>query len=100
MPKRTYVWRDGKIVELVREEPKARMQIIEDIKPYRNMYDFTMINSRREHREFLKRGDGKQSFVEVGSDTSRIRESNRRKESQIQAQPDPHVRFSWIDPER
>ena len=57
MPKRTYVWRDGKIVELVREEPKARMQIIEDIKPYRNMYDFSMINSRREHREFLKRGD-------------------------------------------
>ena len=76
------------------------MQIIEDIKPYRNMYDFSMINSRREHREFLKRGDGKQSFVEVGSDTSRIRESNQRKADQINTQQDPHVRFSWINPKR
>ena len=40
------------------------MQIIPDIEPYKEMHSGTIISSRREHKEFLRRN----GLIEVGNE--------------------------------
>lgn len=63
--RRRYVFVDGEMIEVTREyaEPVAPM-VMPDIKPYRSMADGSIVESRRQHREMLKRN----GCFEVGSE--------------------------------
>ncbi len=58
--KRTYAWRDGRLVE-VTTEVQERIQIMEDVEEFRNP-DGTRISGRAQWREHLKATDS----VELG----------------------------------
>ena len=67
--KRRFVQIEGTLQEVSEDdalEPRAGIQFIPDIKPYRSMIDGTMITSRSQHREHLR----EHGCVEVGNDAS------------------------------
>ena len=68
MSKKTFVYRDGKIVAKSEAGPSAGLSIMRDIEPYQNMKDFGWITSRSQHREFLRRNN----FVEVGNEQNHL----------------------------
>ena len=63
MSKKTFVYRDGKLVEKSEASGNVGLSLIRDIEPYQNMKDRGWITSRSQHREFLRRNN----FVEVGT---------------------------------
>jgi len=68
MSKKTFVYRDGKLVEKSEASRKAGLSIMRDIEPYQNMKDRGWITSRSQHREFLRRNN----FVEVGNEQNHL----------------------------
>tara|TARA_S200002703_G_scaffold127035_1_gene113628 strand:- start:145 stop:357 length:213 start_codon:yes stop_codon:yes gene_type:complete len=68
MSKKTYVFRDGKLVEKSEASGNAGFNIMRDIEPYQNMKDRGWITSRSQHREFLRSNN----FVEVGNEQDKI----------------------------
>jgi len=68
MSKKTFVYRDGKLVEKSEASRKAGLSIMRDIEPYQNMKDWGWITSRSQHREFLRRNN----FVEVGNEQNHL----------------------------
>ena len=68
MSKKTFVYRDGKLVEKSKASRNAGLSLIRDIEPYQNMKDRGWITSRSQHREFLK----KHNFVEVGNEQNKL----------------------------
>lgn len=75
---------DGELV-WVREEQtskKAHYNIIKDIEPYKSMADGTMITSRSQHREHLR----KHNCIEIGNEKMETRKPvpiSREKRRQI-----------------
>ena len=59
--RKTYIQVDGVLYEKG-TQPMSSLQIITDIKPYRSMVDGSLITSRSQHREHLKRNN----CVEIG----------------------------------
>ena len=68
MSKKTFVYRDGKLVEKPEASRNAGLNIMRDIEPSQNMKDRGWITSRSQHREFLK----KHNFVEVGNEQNHL----------------------------
>ena len=68
MSKKTFVYRDGKLIEKTEASRNAGLNIMRDIEPYQNMKDRGWIPSRSQHREFLK----KHNFVEVGNEQNHL----------------------------
>jgi hypothetical protein len=68
MSKKTYVYRNGQLVEKSEATQKGGLNIMRDIEPYRNMKDFGWITSRSQHREFLRRNN----FVEIGNEQNHL----------------------------
>tara|TARA_R100000654_G_scaffold57163_1_gene83606 strand:- start:109 stop:321 length:213 start_codon:yes stop_codon:yes gene_type:complete len=68
MSKKTFVYRDGELVEKTQANRNAGHNIMRDIEPYQNMKDRGWITSRSQHREFLK----KHNFVEVGNEQNKL----------------------------
>ena len=68
MSKKTYVYRDGELVEKSEAAQKGGLNIMRDIEPYQNMKDFGWITSRSQHREFLRRNN----FVEIGNEQNHL----------------------------
>ena len=68
MSKKTFVYRDGKIVAKSEAGPRAGLNLMRDIKPSQNMKGFGWIPSRSQHREFLRRNN----FVEVGNEQNHL----------------------------
>ena len=68
MSKKTFVYRDGELVEKTQANRNAGHNIMRDIEPYQNMKDFGWITSRSQHREFLRRNN----FVEVGNEQNHL----------------------------
>lgn len=67
--RRRYVQIDGELQEVPLDwaaEPRRSAEIMPDIEPYRSMIDGSMISSRSQHREHLRR----HGCVEVGNDSS------------------------------
>lgn len=62
--KRTYVYIDGEFVEKKRDERGQWHYVQDDIKPYQSMIDGTMITSRSQHRNHLRR----HNCIEVGNE--------------------------------
>lgn len=62
--KRTYIYIDGEFVEKKRDEKGQSYYIQNDIKPYKSMVDGTMITSRSQHRNHLRR----HNCIEVGDE--------------------------------
>jgi hypothetical protein len=70
--KRTYVMREGKLVEKTSATEK-RLQLMRDLEPYQNIVDRKWITGRRQHREFLKRNN----LVELGTNGGQIKDESR-----------------------
>lgn len=68
MSKKTFVYKDGKLVEKTEASRNAGLSLIRDIEPYQNMKDRGWITSRSQHREFLRRNN----FVEVGNEQNHL----------------------------
>jgi hypothetical protein len=68
MSKKTFVYRDGKLVEKSEASGNAGLSLIRDIEPYQNMKDRGWITSRSQHREFLRRNN----FVEIGNEQNKL----------------------------
>ena len=68
MSKKTFVVKDGELVEKTEASRNAGLSLIRDIEPYQNMKDRGWITSRSEHREFLRRNN----FVEVGNEQDKL----------------------------
>ena len=68
MSKKTFVYRDGKLVEKSEASGNVGLSLIRDIEPYQNMKDRGWSTSRSQHREFLK----KNNFVEVGNEQNKL----------------------------
>ena len=68
MSKKTFVYRDGELVEKTQANRNAGHNIMRDIEPYQNMKDRGWITSRSQHREFLRRNN----FVEVGNEQNHL----------------------------
>lgn len=64
----TYVLRNGKLVEKPPVEPAARVHVVGDIEPCRNMIEGGMITTRREIREIERR----HRVVQCGNDWSGV----------------------------
>ena len=60
----TYVYRDGKMVVKTAASNDPHVQIVPDIKPYRNMIDGKVISSRSAHRTLLR----DHGCIEVGNE--------------------------------
>ena len=60
----TYVYRNGKMVVKTAASSDPHVQIIPDIKPYRNMIDGKMVTSRFAHRNLLR----DHGCIEVGNE--------------------------------
>lgn len=65
---KTFIFRDGKVVEKPKASREAGLSIMRDIEPYQNMKDRGWITSRSQHREFLRRNN----FVEVGNEQNHL----------------------------
>ena len=79
--KRTYVYIDGEFVEKKRDEKGQWHYVQGDIQPYQSMVDGTMITSRSQHRNHLRR----HNCIEVGDEyptklQSTAKQSNTRLE--------------------
>lgn len=68
MSKRTFIYRNGELVEKSMGARKSSVNVMRDIEPYQNMKDRGWITSRSEHREFLR----KNNFVEVGNEQNHL----------------------------
>ena len=68
MSKKTFVYRDGKLVEKSEVSGNAGLSVIRDIEPYQNMKDRGWITSRSQHREFLRRNN----FIEIGNEQNKL----------------------------
>ena len=68
MSKKTFVYRDGKLVEKSEASGNAGLSLIRDIEPYQNMKDRGWITSRSQHREFLRRNN----FIEIGNEQNKL----------------------------
>jgi hypothetical protein len=68
MSKKTFVYRDGKLVEKSEASENAGLSLIRDIEPYQNMKDRGWITSRSQHREFLRRNN----FIEIGNEQNKL----------------------------
>ena len=64
MSRKSYVQVDGVLYEKGTEPQPTGHMVMPDIAPYRSMIDGSMITSRREHREHLRR----HGCVEVGNE--------------------------------
>ena len=53
--RKSYVQIDGKLYEKGTEPLSGGVMVMPDIKPYKSMIDGTMITSRSQHREHLKK---------------------------------------------
>ena len=67
MSKRTFIYRNGELVEKSMGARKSSVNVMRDIEPYQNMKDRGWITSRSEHREFLR----KNNFIEPHLQSSR-----------------------------
>ncbi|MDP6407453.1 MAG: hypothetical protein QF797_19830 [Alphaproteobacteria bacterium] len=68
--RRTYIW-DPATRKMVEKTPQVRAGSIfnmPDLQPYQNIVDGKVIGGRAAHREFLRKGDGKGSYQEVGNE--------------------------------
>lgn len=65
---KTFIFRDGKVVEKPKASREAGLSIMRDIEPYQNMKDRGWITSRSQHREFLRRNN----FIEVGNEQNHL----------------------------
>lgn len=97
MTRKSYVQVDGVLYEKGTEPLPASAYVQPDIQPYRSMVDGTMITSRSQHREHLR----KHGVVEVGNDWKRAptgipdADPQHRKElirAQINAVPEARLR--------
>ena len=68
MSRKTFVYRNGELVEKTQANRNAGHNIMRDIEPYQNMKDRGWITSRSQHREFLRRNN----FVEVGNEQNHL----------------------------
>ena len=68
MSRKTFVYRDGELVEKTQANRNAGHNIMRDIESYQNMKDRGWITSRSQHREFLRRNN----FVEVGNEQNHL----------------------------
>ncbi len=68
MSKRTFIYRNGELVEKSMGARKSSVNVMRDIEPYQNMKDRGWITSRSEHREFLR----KNNFIEVGNEQNHL----------------------------
>lgn len=62
--KKSYVYKDGKMVEKMRSKQERFHHIQADIEPYQSMIDGSMISSRSQHRKHLKQ----HGCIEVGNE--------------------------------
>lgn len=67
MTRKSYVQVDGVLYEKGTEPQKQLHHVYGDIQPYKSMVDGSMITSRSQHREHLRR----HGVVEVGNDWKR-----------------------------
>ena len=63
--KRTYVYKDGRMVEKMTRHSPSYHFVQDDIKPYKSMIDGRMITSRSQHRRHLKANN----CIEVGNES-------------------------------
>ena len=68
MSKQTFIHVDGKLVEKSEAMKYHYVNIMSDIEPYQNMKDFGWIQSRSQHKEFLR----KHNLIEVGNEQNHI----------------------------
>ena len=68
MSKRTFIYKNGELVEKSMGARKSSVNVMRDIEPYQNMKDRGWITSRSEHREFLR----KNNFIEVGNEQNHL----------------------------
>ena len=68
MSKQTFIHVDGKLVEKSKAMKSHSVNIMSDIEPYQNMKDFGWIQSRSQHKEFLR----KHNLIEVGNEQNHI----------------------------
>ena len=68
MSKRTFIYRNGELVEKSMGARKSSVNVMRDIEPYQNMKDRGWITSRSEQREFLR----KNNFIEVGNEQNHL----------------------------
>ena len=66
-----WVYRNGKVVEKGDVSRGTSVQIMSDIKPYRNMINGKIITSRSEHRTLLR----DHGCIEVGNDIPAVSQS-------------------------
>lgn len=67
--KRTYVYKDGKMVEKIKSKSVHMHYVQNDIKPYKSMVDGSIISSRSQHRRHLKQ----HNCIEVGNESMESR---------------------------
>lgn len=70
--RRRWIYRDGEAIEVTQDwkaDPVADHHVMPDIQPYQSMADGSMIMSRSQHREHLKR----HGLVEIGNDTGYLK---------------------------
>ena len=68
MSKKTYIYVNGKLVAKSEAMKSHSVNIMRDIEPYQNMKDFGWIQSRSQHKEFLR----KHNLIEVGNEQNHI----------------------------
>lgn len=67
--KRTYVIRNGKMVEKTLQATEVFHQVMPDIKAYQSMVDGSIISSRSRHRDHLRQ----HNCIEVGNEKMETR---------------------------
>jgi hypothetical protein len=82
--KRTYVYKDGKMVEKATLQAPEMHFIQDDIKPYKSMIDGRMISSRSQHKRHLKA----HGCIEVGNESmeTNVRPSKDSRKEVLAAQ--------------
>tara|TARA_R100001510_G_C7625508_1_gene185463 strand:+ start:711 stop:923 length:213 start_codon:yes stop_codon:yes gene_type:complete len=68
MSRQTFIHVDGKLVEKAEAIKSHSVNIMRDIEPYQNMKDFGWIQSRSQHKEFLR----KHNLIEIGNEQNHI----------------------------
>ena len=68
MSKRTFIHVNGKLVEKSEAMKSHSVNIMRDIEPYQNVKNFGWIQSRSQHKEFLR----KHNLIEVGNEQNHI----------------------------
>ena len=72
--RKRYVQIDGVLYEKGTEPAPSGVMVMGDIEPYQSMIDGSMITSRSQHREHLRR----HGCVEVGNDAMGVAEKQRK----------------------